>query len=176
MKQKQKGCCVKSKYFSWLYHFFAIFLLTCPIGGQNASPLNGLKNILEKIWFYCDNVLILRLKSKRSGGIELQPCFSRYILRANFCFFQHSPHPGSCKKAIAQKVLFSSYLPISLLAVWHSTEIVDSSTCIVGIIMLHASGASMLYRCGADVLSVERYAKAWYWDKTKIGIPHLFCF
>ena len=113
----------------------------------------GFKNIFGKIWYFCDNVLILWLKGKRSGGIELQPCFSRYILRANFCFFTFLPHPGSCKKAIAQKVLFLDTLVVKFCDFNYDEKIIDSSTYIVAILMFHASGASMLYRCGVVVLS-----------------------
>ncbi|MGN0207513.1 MAG: hypothetical protein ACI4BC_09735 [Muribaculaceae bacterium] len=83
--------------------------------GAASTTGNWGKNISIKIWFYSDNVLILWLKGKQSGGIELQPCFSRYILRANYCFFQHSPHPGSCKKAIAQKGVI---LILSVSQIW----------------------------------------------------------
>ena len=78
--------------------------------GPLINPWNLKKKKDWKICFCCDNVLILRLKGLRSGGKELQPCLSRYILWAVYCFFSTQPPPGSCKKASAQKVLFWSSL------------------------------------------------------------------
>ena len=83
-------------------------------GGRSTGNWNIFAFFGYKIWFYFDNVLILWLKGMRNGGIELQPCLSRYILWAVYCFFFNTAPPGSCKKAIAQKVLFLDTLVVKL--------------------------------------------------------------
>ena len=59
-----------------------------------------------KICFWEDNILILWLKGRQSGGKELQPCLSRYILRAPSSVYNIQPHPGGYYSE-AQKVLLS---------------------------------------------------------------------
>ena len=109
-----------------------------------------------KICFWEDNVLILWLKGLRSGGIELQPCLSRYILRAVYCFFSTQPHRAVARKQLLKRCYFHLIFRSETWPLNCDVKMVDSSTYIVGIIMLHGSGASMLYRCGADVLSTSQ--------------------
>ena len=113
-----------------------------------------------KIWYYVDNVLILWLKGMRNGGMELQPCLSRYILRAVYCFFSTQLHRAVARKQLLKRCYFHLIFQSETWPLNCDVKMVDSSTYIVGILMLHASGASMLYRCGAVVLSVEWYTKA----------------
>ena len=72
---------------------------------------------------------------------------------SSILLFFNTASPGSCKKAIAQKVLFSISLVVKFGDFNYDEKIIDNSTYIVGIYMLHGSGAFMLYRCGAVVLS-----------------------
>ena len=88
---------------------------------------------------------------KRRHGVAAVP-FTIHTSSSILLFFNTAP-PGSCKKAIAQKVLFSISLVVKFGDFNYDEKIIDNSTYIVGIYMLHGSGAFMLYRCGAVVLS-----------------------
>ena len=120
--------------------------------GPLINPWNLKKKKDWKICICCNNVLILRLKGLRSGGKELQPCLSRYILWAVYCYFSTQPHRAVARKQLLKRCYFW-ILWLWNLAVYTRLKVFDNSTYIVGIIMLHGSGASMLYRCGAVVLS-----------------------
>ena len=89
--------------------------------------------------------------AKRWQRVAAVP-FTIHTSSSILLFFNTAP-PGSCKKASAQKVLFSISLVVKFGDFNYDEKIIDNSTYIVGIYMLHGSGAFMLYRCGAVVLS-----------------------
>ena len=69
-------------------------------------------------------------------------------------FFYILAPPGQLQESnCSKKVLFSISLVVKFGDFNYDEKIIDNSTYIVGIYMLHGSGAFMLYRCGAVVLS-----------------------